>query len=131
MTTLSEDYAQAIGVAGLSDERQTRLLTHLLSLNEALPNVPPVSPAVARTAAALMAADPDRLAGPTAVAQAEAVARMRQIGPALIQIQAGVMALEAVGELPAQVAHGPHTAALRRILWHLIGAASTLLDRLG
>ena len=131
MTTLTDDYAQAIGVAGLSDERQTRLLTHLLSLNEALPNVPPVSPAVARTAAALMAADPDRLAGPTALAQAAAVARVSQIGPALIQIQAGVMALEAVGDVPATVAYGPHTAALRRILWHLIGAASALLERLG
>ena len=131
MKTLTDDYAQAIGVAGLSDERQTRLLTHLLSLNEARPNVPTVSPAVARTAAALMAADPDRLAGPTAVAQAEAVARVSQIGPALIQIQTGVMALEAVGDVPSVAAHGPHTAALRRILWHLVGAASTLLDRLG
>jgi hypothetical protein len=131
MTPLVEDYAQAVGVAGLSDERQTRLMTHLLSLNAALPSVAPVAPAVARSAAALMAADPDHLAGPTAVAQAEALARMAQLGPALMQIQAGVMALEAAGDVPADVTHGPHAAGLQRILWHLIGEASKLLERMG
>ena len=131
MKTLTEDYAVAVGVAGLSEERQTRLLTHILSLNEALPTMPPVSPAVARSAAALLAADPDRLSGPTAVAQAEALARSSEIGPALMQIQASVMVLQELAAVPEMAVTAPHSPAMRRILWNLIGEASALLAQMG
>lgn len=131
MTALPDDYVKAVAVAGLSPEQQARLLAHVASRNVALPALPPVSPAVARSAAALLAADPDRLSGPTAVAQAEALSRSGQIGPALVQIQAGVMAIRELADVPEMAATAPHTPALRRILWHLIGEASELLALLG
>lgn len=131
IAALPDDYAKAVAVAGLSPEQQARLLAHVASRNVALPALPPVSPAVARSAAALLAADPDRLSGPTAVAQAEALSRSGQIGPALVQIQAGVMAIRELSDVPEMAATAPHTPALRRILWHLIGEASELLAQLG
>lgn len=128
---VADDYVRAVAVAGLTSDQQIRLLAHVTRRNEALPALPPVSPAVARSAAALLAADPNRLSGPTAVAQAEALSRSGQIGPALMQIQAGVMAISELAAVPEMAATAPHTPALRRILWHLIGEASELLAQMG
>ena len=124
-------YAEAIEVVGLSPERQTRLLDHIVSLNEAMPSAEPISPAVARSAAALLAADPVRLSGPTAVAQAEALSRSGKVGPALMQIQASLMVLQELSATPELALTAPHRPALRRILWNLVEETSELLARMG
>lgn len=120
------DYARAAAVAGLSPERQARLVEHVLSRNVALANERPVPLAVARSAAALLAADPDRLSGPTALAQAEALAQAGQVGPALMQIQESLQVLATNGG-QALGASSAHTPALRRILQHLVAEATGLL----
>ena len=122
-------YEGAVAVRGLNSDRQARLLDHIYSRNQALPALPPVVPAVARSAAALLAADPERLSGPTALAQAEALAQAGSIGPALMQIQSNVMVLSEAARSGAAI-DGLHAVAMSRILWHLIDETSALLDRL-
>ncbi len=91
-TALSpESYARAVEIPGLDPERQVSLVEHIQSRNRALSNSPPVTPVVARFAAVLLAADPDhRLASPTALAPAEVLAALPEIGPALIRLQDGL-----------------------------------------
>ncbi len=127
---LRDAYEGAVAVGSLSPDRRNRLLAHIKSRNQSLPALPPVAPAVARSAAALLAADPDRLSGPTALAQAEALARDPQIGPALLQIQDSLMALSEASRSGTAI-DGLHAVAMGRILWHLMDEASALLDRLG
>ena len=130
MSTFIDEYEGAVAVGGLSPDRQARLLAHIASRNQSLPALPPVAPAVARSAAALLAADPDRLSGPTALAQAEALAQAGSLGPALVQIQSSLMALSEASGSGAAI-DGLHAVAMGRILWHLMDEASVLLDRLG
>ena len=129
-STFTDEYQNAVAVGQLSPDRQARLLAHISSRNQALPALPPVAPAVARSAAALLAADPDRLSGPTALAQAEALAQTDSLGPALMQIQASLMVLSEASRSSSAIA-GLHAVAMGRILWHLVDEASALLDRLG
>jgi hypothetical protein len=130
MAYQQDEYAHAVSVPSLGLDRQARLVAHILCRNQSLTSQPAVSLGVARSAAALLAADPDRLSGPTALAQAEALAQATQFGPALMQIQSSLMVLAAVSG-PGAAVDGLHAAAMGRILWNLIDEASSLLDRLG
>src|SRR5258708_13198369 len=87
MVYQQDDYAHAVSVPRLSLDRQARLVAHIQCRNQSLSSQPAVSLGVARSAAALLAADPDRLSGPPPLAQAEALAPATHFGPARTQIQ--------------------------------------------
>jgi hypothetical protein len=120
-----DDYASAVDVPGLDSARVRLLVEHILSRNQALVDRPPVPLAVARCAAALMAAD-EKLPSPMALAQAEALAQTPEIGPALMTIQENLMALtqQVSGDSPE--AGIPQQAAVR-VLRHLIAEGTRLM----
>ena len=123
-------YARAVEIPGLDPERQVSLVEHIQSRNQALSNSSPITPAVARYAAVLLAADPDhRLASPTALAQAEVLAGLPEIGPALIRLQEGVMGLGALEDREL-VRFEAQRAALQRLLRHVLKEVSDLMKRL-
>ena len=123
------DYASAVQIPGLDVERGRQLVEHILRSNHAFPDCPPIPLPVARCAAALLAADPDRLSSPTALAQAVALAQKPKIGPAVMHLHEGLMLL---AELTAAdlATVGTHQFALRRSLQCLIERASELIRSL-
>lgn len=98
MTWSLDDYASAIAVRGLPGDRRQRLLDHLQQSIRLAPEARPISPAVARCAAVLLAVDSgQRLSAPTAVAQAEALAAIPEMGEALVQVFEGTAVLGGAG----------------------------------
>ncbi len=123
-----DDYTAAITIPGLDPARARTLVEHLLSRNRALSDRPPVSAAVARCAAALMLED-ERLPSPMALAQAEALAQMPEVGPALINIQENLISLSGKVNQFLSEASIQRWAA-ERILRHLMAEASELIHQL-
>lgn len=129
MANASVDYSSAIQIPGLDGERGQHLVEHILRSNEALPDRPPIPLPVARCAAALLAAEPNRLSGPTALAQAIALTQKPKVGPAVMHLHEGLMLLGDLG--PSELATvGTHQFALRRSLQYLIERATELIGRL-
>jgi hypothetical protein len=124
-------YAQAVSIPGLEPERQGTLVEHILSRNRALPDRPPVPLAVSRCAAALLAADgKQRLSSPTALAQAETVAHMPNVGSTFIKLQESLMEMEG-WEADDLARPGIPQDAVRLVLEHLTREALSLMKRLG
>lgn len=120
------DYARAVQIPGLAQERSQQLVAHIRRSNEALSERPPIPLAVARCAAVLLAADPDRLSCPTALAQASALAQSPRIGPALMYLHEGLMQMDGLSE--ADVAGlGTHCHAFRRSLLHVAQKVTDIL----
>jgi hypothetical protein len=114
-------YTEAASVPSLAAERAARLVEHVASLPE------PASLEVVRLTAALMAAQ-ERLSSPTALAQARAVARLPQLGDALLEVQRGLMALgDCTGE---GLLDGLQREAAHRLVLHLVAEATSLAGRL-
>ncbi len=124
-----KDYSCAVELPGLEPVRARQLVAHIASRNSTLADRPPVSEGVARCAAALLLAEPVRLASPTALAQAEALATVPALGPALMNLQAGALAMAGL-DVQTVAAAGPQRSAARHILRHLIAECSTLLNSL-
>jgi hypothetical protein len=93
MTVDAADYAAVVQVSGLPPEVQARLVEHILRSNAALPERDPVSLPTARCAATLIAAAPNRLSVPLALAQALTLARQPVLGPALMHLYEGLQDL--------------------------------------
>jgi hypothetical protein len=123
------DYASAVQIHGLDVKRGRQLVEHILRSNHAFPDCPPIPLPVARCAAALLAADPDRLSSPTALAQAAALAQKPKIGPAVMHLHEGLMLLAELTAADFTVA-GTHQFAFRRSLQYLVEKASELIQRL-
>jgi len=123
------DYVSAVQVPGLDPERGRQLVEHVLRSNQALADRPSISPPVARCAAALLVADPNRLSCPTALAQAVALAQKPKIGPAVMHLHEALMLLAEVATSDL-AAVGTHRYALRRSLQYLVERASELIQRL-
>jgi len=120
-----EEYASAVDVPGLDSARAQPLVEHILSRNQVLVERPPVPLAVARCAAALMAAD-DKLPSPMALAQAEALAEIPEVGPALMSIQDNLMVIS--GRLSKIFkGEGMQRLAMARVLRHLIADGTRLI----
>ena len=130
LSFISETYAGAVEIPGLDPDRRCSLIEHIYRRNQALPNHRPVPPTIARYAAVLLAADPDqRLASPTALAQAEVLAEMPQVGPALLRLQEGLMGLGAL-ETRELVRFEAQRAALQRLLRHMLREVYELMGKL-
>ncbi len=126
----AEHYLRALNVTGLDSDRRQRLLEHLLRSNELQPERPPVAVGLARCAAALLAMDPGRrVSAPTALAQAEALARLPGGGQALMQQHESLLALM---ELARGGWGGPglHRGALRRALLYVRAEIQALAESL-
>ncbi len=127
----AEDYLRALNITGLDGDRRQRLLEHILRSNELQPDRPPVAAGLARCAAALLAMDPGRrVSAPTALAQAEALARLPGgSGQALIQQHESLLALV---ELARSGWGGPglHRGALRRALLYVRAEIQALAESL-
>ena len=124
-----EDYTAAVTVPGLDSARAQPLLSHILSRNQALTERPPVPAAVARCAAALMAED-ERLPSPMALAQAEALAQIPDVGSALMSIQENLMLISNLISKKLGVAfkdEGMQRQAMARVLRHLIADGTQLM----
>jgi nucleotide-binding universal stress UspA family protein len=124
-----DDYASAVQIPSLDVERGRQLVEHILRSNHAFPDCPPIPLPVARCAAALLAADPDRLSSPTALAQAAALAQKPKIGPAVMHLHEGLMLLAELRAADLAVV-GTHQFTLRRSLQYLVERASELIQRL-
>ncbi len=127
----AEHYLRALNVVGLDPDRRQHLLEHILRSNELQPDHAPVAIGLARCAAALLAMDPERrVSAPTALAQAEALARLSGGGgQALIQQHESLLAL---AELARSGWGGPglHRGALRRALQYVSAEIQTLTQSL-
>ncbi len=130
-TPTAEHYLRALNVTGLDSDRRQRLLEHILRSNELQADHPPVVAGLARCAAALLAMDPGRrVSAPTALAQAEALARLPGgSGQALIQQHESLLALV---ELARSGWGGPglHRGALRRTLQYVSAEIQALTNSL-
>ena len=93
------DYTAAVQVAGLRADVQARLVEHIGRSNAAQPEREPAPLPVARCAAMLLAAAPERLSVPLALAQALTLARQPGLGPALMHLHEG---LQGLTQLPAE-----------------------------
>lgn len=124
-------YQQAVNLPGLEPVRQAALKEHIACRNRALADRDPISPAVSRCAAALLAADvTQRLSSPTALAQAEALALRPGLGQTLARLQADLLELESLG--PSELAQpGMQQDAMHIVLEQLLRDASRLLSYLG
>jgi hypothetical protein len=120
-----DDYTSAVDVPGLDLARARLLVEHILSRNRALVECSPVPLAVARCAAALMAAD-EKLPSPMALAQAEALAQLPEVGPALMSMQENLMVVfKRLGG--AFKDDGIQRQTVARVLRHLIAEGARLL----
>jgi hypothetical protein len=119
------DYSSAVNVGGLDAARRVRLLEHLAHAST------PVSLAVARCAATLLAADPQRrFSAPTALAQAEILAEAPEAGPALMQLYDTVMTLTRLARQDGW-GGGLYRSSLRQALSYLVGEMQSMIARLG
>lgn len=123
-----DDYTVVVTVPGLDPARARTLVEHMLSRNRALSDRPPVPATVARCAAALLLED-ERLPSPMALAQAEALAQMPEVGPALMSIQENLMAIARQLSGASQEVGIPHQATVR-VLRHLIAEGTRLMTSL-
>jgi hypothetical protein len=120
-------YERAVAVPGLSAERQAALVAHIVSRNQALAGQPQLPRSTARCAAALLAADPEgRLSGPTALAQAELLARL-PLGRIVDSLQTEIMTLGILLGRDRFWPSGPRDA-LCVVLEHVRREVGTLLD---
>jgi hypothetical protein len=127
MNTPTPSYQRAVSVPGLAEERRRALLEQITRRNQALAGEKPLARGVARCAAALLAADPEqRLASPTALAQAELLARL-PAGRALEHLQAGLIALQSLNANDLAVPGAPRSA-LCLILRQVQRSAADVLD---
>ena len=126
---ISPDYTSAVQVPGLEHERGQQLVAHIQHSNKALSERPPLSLAVARCAAILLASYPDRLSGPTALAQATALAHHPKVGPALIALHEGLMQMDGLSETDL-ASLGTHRYAFRRTLAHALQKVTAVLQML-
>ncbi len=127
----AEDYLRALNVVGLAPDRRQRLLEHILRSNELQADHPPVVAGLARCAAALLAMDPERrVSAPTALAQAEALARLPGGGgQALVQQHESLQALVELAR-SGWGCPGLHRGALRRALQYVSAEIQTLTNSL-
>lgn len=121
------DYAAALAVAGLPADKARALHAHLDRRN-AVSDRPPVTVAVARVAAILLAAEPDRLSVPTALAEAESVAGAPGLGDAVSALETGLLALARAVHRGGGVGLGGN--ALRTVLAFTRAEAERLLQAL-
>jgi hypothetical protein len=122
-------YERAVDIPGLDPARRGALVEHIVSRNRALADRLPVSSAVSRCAAALLAADThQRLSSPTALAQAEMMAQS-QMGGVLVKLQESLMEMEALRSDQLTGAGSPRDA-LRIVLGHLREEVTELIERL-
>jgi hypothetical protein len=120
-----DKYASALDVPGLDFACALPLAEHILSRNQELVDRSPAPLAVARCAAALMAAD-EKLPSPMALAQAEVLAQIPEVGPALMNIQGNLMTItQQLGGTSDEVGF-PREAAMR-VLRHLIEDGTRLM----
>lgn len=122
-------YAGAVQVSGLEPARRDQLVQHILRSNAACPERPLISLTVARCAAALLAAGPDRLSCPTALAQAAALAGHPRVGPALLNFQEGLMHLDGLTEHDL-VTLGTYRHAFQDSLTHVLEKMLAALELL-
>jgi hypothetical protein len=129
MSIRTRSYQRAVNVPGLAEDRRRALLEQIVRRNQVLKGEKPLSRGVARCAATLLAADPEqRLASPTALAQAELLARL-PAGRALEHLQAGLIALQALSANDLAVPGAPRSA-LCLILRQVQRSAAEVLDTL-
>jgi hypothetical protein len=127
MNTATLSYERAVAVPGLAEDRRRALLEQITRRNQTLAGEKPLAKAIARCAAALMAADSEqRLASPAALAQAELLARL-PAGRALEQLQSGLIALQTLNASELAT-HGAPRSALCLLLRHVQREASELMD---
>jgi hypothetical protein len=123
------DYTAAVQITGLRADVQARLVEHIGRNNAAQPEREPSPLAVARCAAMLLAAAPERLSVPLALAQALTLARQPGLGPALMHLHEGLqeLALLRVEDLTSLRLHAQVvTSSLRS----LQGEIADLLTRI-
>ncbi len=89
----AKDYKAFVQVRGLPPQVQARLVEHILRSNAALPDRDPVSLPTARCAATLIAAAPEHLSVPLALAQSLTLARQPALGPAVMHLHEGLQDL--------------------------------------
>ena len=122
------DYTAAVQVSGLRPDVQARLVEHITRSNAAQQEREPAPLAVARCAAMLLAAAPEKLSVPLALAQALTLARQPGLGPALMHLHEG---LQGLTQLPAQDLAGLrlHAQAVTSALHTLQREIADLLTR--
>jgi hypothetical protein len=120
-------YDGALDLAELSRDKRQRLLDHIACTNALRPADAPLAPAIAHCAALLLGDDRNQhVAVPTALALAEALCALPDIGPAVTALCDGAMALgrAELGEL------GISRGSLRRFLSRMIIEMNTLAQAL-
>lgn len=114
----SSEYAEAVRVPGLDEACRKELVAHITRSNEVFTQRPPITQAVARCAAVLLAADPARLSCPTVLAQANALAQSPRLGPALMCLHEGLMQMDGLSEADL-IGLGMHRYTFRQSLAHV------------